>query len=200
MSLDGYGAGAQQTMEDPLGVGGETLHGWLVRQFDDQGTGVDNNPVDAAYFAAMTDDIGAVIMGRNMFGPIRGDWPDGEWKGWWGENPPYHNDVFVLTHHSRRSVPMVGGTTFHFVTGGISEANERARVAAGERDVLVAGGVSTVQQFLRAGLIDSMHVAISPVLLGQGERLFAFDDAPVNYRCIGFEASPYAMHARFARL
>ena len=194
MSLDGYGAGPRQTLEDPLGVGGETLHEWLHHQFDDEGTGADKDPVDASYFAEMTKDIGAVIMGRNMFGPVRGDWPDEEWKGWWGDDPPYHTDVFVLTHHARPSVPMAGGTTFHFVTGGISEATERARAAAGDRDVLVAGGASTVQQFLRAELIESMHVAFSPVLLGGGERLFAFDDATTTTTTTTRRAAELPLH------
>ncbi len=198
VSLDGYGAGPEQSQDEPLGVGGEDLHAWLHRQFDDRPEAI-KDPVDTGFFAEMTDNIGAVIMGRNMFGPVRGDWPDEEWRGWWGDDPPYHCDVFVLTHHDRPSVPMDGGTTFHFVTGGIDDANRRAQAAAGERDVLVAGGASVVQQFLRAGLIDRMHLAFTPILLGRGERLFAFEDAPIGYRCTGFVPSPHAVHARFVR-
>jgi dihydrofolate reductase len=198
ISLDGYGAGPGQSLDEPLGVNGESLHGWLHHQFDDDPSAT-KDPVDQRYFARMTENIGAVIMGRNMFGPVRGEWPDEDWKGWWGDNPPYHTDVFVLTHHERVSQPMAGGTTFHFVTGGIEPATAQARAAAGGRDVLVAGGVSTVQQFLRAGLVDEMHLALSPLLLGRGERLFAFDDAPVAYRCTGFAPSAHAVHASFVR-
>jgi dihydrofolate reductase len=145
-------------------------------------------------------NIGACIMGRNMFGPVRGPWPDESWKGWWGANPPYHAPVFVLTHHQRPPLEMRGGTTFHFVTDGVESALERAVDAAGGRDVLIAGGASTVQQYLRAGLIDEMHYAIAPILLGSGERLFDnLDGGPTGYECVELVSSPAAVHVRLAR-
>lgn len=175
ISLDGFGAGAQQTLNEPLGVGGEHLHDWMraTQTFrrmlgEDGGT----TQVDDQFVKVSFDNVGAWILGRNMFGPVRGDWPDDSWKGWWGENPPYHCEVFVLTHHPRASLTMKGGTTFHFVTEGIHVALERARVAAKGRDVRIGGGVATIHQYLRAQLIDEVHFAISPVLLGSGERLF----------------------------
>jgi dihydrofolate reductase len=160
VSVDGFAAGPNQSVEDPLGEGGERLHRWM---FED-------SEANAAELKAILD-VGAFIMGRNMFGPDRGDW-DLDWKGWWGPEPPYHNPVFVLTHHERAPLEMEGGTTFHFVTGGITEALERARAAAGDRDVSIAGGAATVNQFLAAGLIDELRLHISPMLLGGGARLF----------------------------
>jgi dihydrofolate reductase len=186
LSLEGYGAGARQSEDNPLGVGGEELHGWFYPTktfrsvFGGKGgtTGTDED-----YARRGMENLGAWILGRNMFGPIRGTWPDGEWKGWWGPNPPYHVPVFVLTHHPRESFQMDGGTSFHFVTGGIHEALERAKQAAGERDVRIGGGVETIRQYLRAGLIDEMHLAISPVLLGSGEHLLSGLDLPaLGYR------------------
>ena len=170
MSLDGYAAGPDQSLEHPMGVGGMALHTWAFAAMKaDSG-------VDAEHIAARTDNVGATIMGRNMFGPVRGAWetdPLGsEWTGWWGEEPPYHHDVFVLTHHDHDPIPMAGGTTFHFVTDGIHSALARATAAAGGADIALGGGASTVQQYLRAGLIDDLHVALAPVLLGAGERLF----------------------------
>ena len=181
ISIDGYGAGPNQDLPNPLGVGGEALHEWFVktrtfRQLFGQKGG--STGVDDEFAARGFDNIGAWILGRNMFGPIRGPWPDDSWKGWWGDEPPYHTPVFVLTHHPRPPVMMSGGTTFHFVSDGIHAALERAMEAAGEKDVRLGGGVATVRQYLVAGLIDEMHLAISPVLLGSGENLLAEIDAP----------------------
>jgi dihydrofolate reductase len=198
MSLDGFGAGPDQSIEHPLGVGGMNLHDWFIptrtfqkMQGEDGGTtGVDNDFAERGM-----DGIGAWILGRNMFGPIRGDWPDDEWKGWWGEDPPYHTPVFVLTHHPRESIQMEGGTVFHFVTEGIHTALERAKEAAGGLDVRIGGGPATIRQYLQAGLIDQLHVAISPVLLGRGESLFAgIDLLKLGYRCTEHVTSPGAMH------
>ena len=177
MSIDGFVAGPDQCLADPLGVGGEALHEWLFQTRTDVG-------VDDRVIAEGFDGIGAWIMGRNMFGPVRGAWPDDSWRGWWGKNPPYHVPVFVLTHHARPPLAMEGGTTFHFLTGGIHEALERARDAAGEKDIRIGGGASTIRQYLEARLIDDMHVAVAPVLLGSGEHLFAGLDLPkLGYRC-----------------
>jgi dihydrofolate reductase len=181
ISIDGYGAGPNQDLRNPLGVGGEALHEWFVktrtfRQLFGQKGG--STGVDDEFAARGFDNIGAWILGRNMFGPIRGPWPDDSWKGWWGDEPPYHTPVFVLTHHPRPPILMSGGTTFHFVSDGIHAALERAMEAAGEKDVRLGGGVATVRQYLVAGLIDEMHLAISPVLLGSGENLLAGIDAP----------------------
>jgi dihydrofolate reductase len=198
ISLDGYGAGPQQSLEHPLGVGGKGLHGWFVgtqtfrKLFGNEGgtTGTDDE-----FAARGVTNLGAYILGRNMFGPVRGPWPDASWQGWWGDNPPYHCPVFVLTHHPRESITMAGGTTFHFVTGGIHEALERATQAAGAQDIRLGGGVSTVRQYLQAGLVDEMHVAISPVLLGSGESLLAGIDLPqLGYRCTEHVATPAATH------
>jgi dihydrofolate reductase len=146
------------------------------------------------------DNVGAWILGRNMFGPVRGAWPDDSWKGWWGENPPYHVPVFVLTHHPRESLKMDGGTTFHFVTGGIESALEKARAAAGDQDVRIGGGVGTIQQYLRARLIDEMHVAVSPVVLGSGESLFAgINLVALGYRVRDHVTTPDALHITLAR-
>jgi len=192
ISIDGYGAGPRQSIETPLGVGGEALHGWLVatRTFAQEhgGDGGGTTGIDDQFAARGFDNVGAWIMGRNMFGPVRGAWPNDDWKGWWGTNPPYHNDVFVLTHHPRASITMEGGTTFHFVTEGIHAALERARKAAGGKDVRLGGGVAAIQQYLRAGLLDEMHLAISPVSLGAGEALFAGIDLPA----LGFEVTERA--------
>jgi dihydrofolate reductase len=198
ISLDGFGAGPSQDQDNPLGLGGLALHEWVfgTRTFrqmigsDGGTTGVDDDFV-ARGFA----NIGAWIMGRNMFGPIRGRWPDDTWKGWWGDNPPYHTPVFVLTHHPRASIVMEGGTTFHFVTDGIHEALGHATDAANGRDIRLGGGVATIQQYLRAGLIDEMHLAVSPVLLGSGERLFAGVDAvKLGYKCTRHVATPTTTH------
>ena len=181
VSIDGFGAGADQSIEHPLGRGGEELHKWLVptKMFQkmhggQEGvTGTDNDFAERSF-----ENVGAWIMGRNMFGPIRGQWPNNEWKGWWGDNPPYHVPVYVLTHYPREPLTMQGGTVFHFVTDGIASALDKARQAANGKDIRIGGGVSTIQQFLRAGYIDEMHLAISPMFLGAGEHFFAGIDLP----------------------
>jgi dihydrofolate reductase len=176
VSIDGYGAGPDQSEATPLGAGGEALHEWMVttRTFkamygQEGGTAGVDDQITARGMA----NVGAWIMGRNMFGPVRGPWPNDDWRGWWGTDPPYHCDVFVLTHHARAPVTMEGGTTFHFVTDGIHAALERARAAAGDKDIRLGGGASVIQQYLRAGLLDELHLAIAPVVLGRGESLFA---------------------------
>jgi len=199
VSLDGFGAGPNQSVDDPLGEGGETLHEWFVptRTFQQMVRGNEGGTtgVDDDFAARSFTNSGAWIMGRNMFGPIRGPWPDENWKGWWGDNPPYHCPVFVLTHHERAPVTMAGGTIFHFVTDGIEAALERAVQAANGKDVRVGGGVATVRQYLRAGLIDEMHLAISPMLLGSGEHLFAdIDTASLGYRCTEHVPTQNATH------
>ena len=203
ISLDGFGAGARQSLENPLGVGGKALHGWawetrtFRRMFGQDGG---STGVDEGFAARSFENIGAWILGRNMFGPIRGPWPDEDWKGWWGPNPPYHVPVFVLTHHRRESLTMEGGTTFHFVTDGIQAALERARSAANGRDVRIGGGVATIQQYLRARLIDELHIAISPALLGSGESLFSgVDMVDLGYRCAEHVATEKATHVVIRR-
>jgi dihydrofolate reductase len=198
ISLDGYGAGPNQGLEHPLGMGGEALHGWLIptRTFQQtHGDGVGTTGVNDDFAARSFENIGAWILGRNMFGPIRGAWQDDAWKGWWGDNPPYHSDVFVLTHYPRAPLHMDGDTTFHFVTEGIHAALERAKAAAKGRDVRLGGGAATIRQYLSAGLIDEMHVAISPVLLGSGEHLFnGLDLVKLGYRCVEHVPAPEATH------
>jgi dihydrofolate reductase len=179
ISLDGYGAGPDQSKENPLGKRGEELHDWIIptKMFQTMtgkeggAEGTDNDFAEKSF-----ENIGAWIMGRNMFGPIRGSWPNDEWKGWWGENPPYHVPVFILTNHAREPIHMKGGTVFHFITDGIESALEKAKKAANGKDIRIGGGVSTIRQFLQAGYIDEMHLAISPVFLGSGEHLFAGPD------------------------
>jgi dihydrofolate reductase len=187
ISIDGYGAGPNQTLENPLGVGGEALHEWVVatRTFQQMSGNEGGTTGEDDEFAARGfDNIGAWILGRNMFGPIRGPWPDDSWKGWWGDTPPYHTPVFVLTNHPRESVAMDGGTTFHFVTDGIHAALERARQTANGQDIRLGGGVATIRQYLQVGLIDELHLAISPILLGFGEHLFAnLDTLALGYHC-----------------
>lgn len=204
ISLDGYGAGPDQSQKEPLGVGGEALHEWIVPTQTFRGmSGGDQKGttgIDDDFAARGLRNLGAWILGRNMFGPVRGPWPDENWKGWWGKNPPYHVPVFVLTHHKRPDQPMEGNTTFHFVTGGIEEALDRARAAAGGQDVRIGGGANTIQQYLRAGLIDEMHLAIAPIVLGRGERLFEDVDLPsLGYRCIEHAASKSATHVVLGR-
>jgi dihydrofolate reductase len=199
VSVDGFGAGPDQSLENPLGVGGVALHEWAFatrtlqkRVLGGEGgeTGIDDD-----FAARGFRNVGAWILGRNMFGPVRGPWPDDQWKGWWGDNPPYHVPVFVLTHHAREPIPMAGGTTFHFVTDGIHRALEGAKEAAKGLDVRVGGGVATIRQYLRAGLIDEMHIAISPVFLGSGESLFAGIDMPaLGYRCAEHVGTQRATH------
>jgi dihydrofolate reductase len=186
VSLDGYIAGPDQSLENPLGIGGTELHTWAfsTRTFQDKVFGTDGGAtgVDDEIAARGFSNIGAWILGRNMFGPIRGPWQDEEWKGWWGDNPPYHVPAFVLTHFQRDPIELAGGTTFFFVTGGVREALALARDAAGGKDIRIGGGANTVQQFLRDGLIDEMHIAVTPVILGAGERLFE----GVNLRELGY--------------
>ncbi|HWU14095.1 MAG TPA: dihydrofolate reductase family protein [Caulobacter sp.] len=203
ISLDGFGAGPEQSLEDPLGKGGETLHQWMfgTRFFHTMvGREGGSDGVDQAYAHRAMSGFGAFILGRNMFGPVRGPWPDGSWKGWWGANPPYHAPTFVLTHHPREPIEMEGGTTFVFVTEGIEAALDQARAAAGDLDVKIGGGVETVRQYLRAGLIDELHYALSPVVLGQGEAMFAGIDLPaLGFRVAEHQASEHATHIVLAR-
>ena len=192
ISLDGYGAGLRQSEQDPLGVGGEQLHEWI---FDDAATDVDRR-----FRARGEEGVGATIMGRNMFGPVREDWGTSDWTGWWGEGPPFHHDVFVLTHHPRDPVAMAGGTTFHNASEGIEAALERARAAAGDRSVRLGGGVATVRHYLQAGLLDELHLAVVPALLGSGERLFGdLGTALDGWRCVGFAPSAMVTHVRLRR-
>lgn len=204
LSLDGYGAGPDQDLHNPLGVGGATLHGWAMstRTFQRKVFGNDGGQdgIDEDFAARGFRNVGAWIMGRNMFGPVRGPWPDESWRGWWGENPVYQVPVFVLTHHARPPLVMAGGTTFHFVTGGLHAALARAREAAGGQDVRLGGGVSVIRQALCERLVDEMHVAISPVLLGAGERLFdGVNLLALGYACTRHERSPLATHVVFTR-
>ena len=198
ISLDGYGAGPNQSKETPLGEGGEELHEWLVgtRFFKQMGghdggvTGIDNDFAEQGMANA-----GAFILGRNMFGPIRGPWPDESWRGWWGKNPPYHTPTFVLTHHPRPPQEMEGGTVFHFVTDGIEAALDQARAVAQGKDVRIGGGAATIRQYLRARLLDEVRLAIPPILLGQGESLFEGIDLPaLGYRVKEHVSTEAAMH------
>ncbi|MGZ5984068.1 MAG: dihydrofolate reductase family protein [Caulobacteraceae bacterium] len=203
ISFDGFGAGPEQSLENPLGRRGRELHQWAFptrffqTMFGKEGgsEGVDND-----YAQRSMSGFGAFILGRNMFGPVRGPWPDESWKGWWGSNPPYHAPTFVLTHHPRDPIEMEGGTTFIFVTEGIEAALEQAKAAAGDLDVKIGGGVETVRQYLRAGLIDEMHFALSPVVLGQGEAMLAGIDLPsLGFRVTEHQASEHATHIVLAR-
>ena len=198
ISIDGYGAGPSQDLQNPLGVNGPELMEWFfhtrvwrkMHGEADGETGVDNQIAELGF-----SGVGAWILGRNMFGPVRGPWPDDSWKGWWGEEPPYHVPVFVLTHHPRRPLSMAGGTEFRFITGGIEDALAQARTAAGGLDVRVGGGASTIRQYLRAGLIDELHLAVRPVLLGAGEQLFTgLDLRSLGYECARHVAGERAMH------
>jgi dihydrofolate reductase len=198
ISIDGFGAGPEQSLANPLGSGGTGLHTWAFatktfrQMFGEEGgsTGIDNAIAERGF-----NGIGAWIMGRNMFGPIRGPWPDNEWKGWWGDVPPYHTDVFVLTHHAREPLAMTGGTTFYFVADGIEKVLKRAFASAKGQDVRLGGGAATIRQYLRAGLIDEMHIAISPVLLGAGEPLFTgIDLLSLGYKVIEHVPTENATH------
>ena len=203
LSIDGYGAGPDQSVQNPLGVGGMALHEWVfpTRTFQRMhGNTEGSTGVDEDFAARSFANVGAWILGRNMFGPVRGPWPDEQWKGWWGDEPPYHVPVFVLTHHPRGSIEMQGGTTFHFVTDGIHAALERARAAAAGNDVRLGGGVQTVRQYLRAKLVDEIHFAISPVLLGRGEAMFTdIDLTALGFRCSEHVAAQSAMHVVLTR-
>jgi dihydrofolate reductase len=198
ISIDGYGAGPNQDLQNPLGVRGTELMEWLfntrmwrnMHQLDGGETGIDNEIAEQGLAG-----IGSWILGRNMFGPIRGPWPDDSWKGWWGDEPPYHTPVFVLTHYSRAPFKMAGGTEFHFITEGIDSALELAKSAAGDRDVRLGGGVSTIRQYLRAGLIDELHLAIRPILLGSGEHLLQdIDLRSLGYQCVKYVPGEQAAH------
>lgn len=198
VSLDGYGAGPDQSLDTPLGVRGPEIMEWFfptrffhtMQGLDGGETGTDNTLAEQSF-----TNIGAWILGRNMFGPVRGPWPDESWKGWWGDEPPYHTPVFVLTNHSRAPLEMAGGTVFHFVTGGIREALERAKAAADGADVRIGGGVSTVRQYLEAGLLDDLHLAVRPMLLGKGENLYGgLDLTAVGYECYHHVAGERATH------
>jgi dihydrofolate reductase len=203
ISLDGYGAGPDQSVDHPLGVGGNRLHTWAFktragRQMLGQSGG--DEGVDNDFWMRGDESIGATVMGRNMFGPIRGPWGDEKWRGWWGDEPPYHHPVFVLTHHPHDPIPMEGGTTFHFVTDGIEAALDEALAAANGENVRIGGGVATIQEYLAAGLIDELHVVITPVLLGGGERLFdRLDGAEARYECVELVGTPNVVHARLER-
>jgi dihydrofolate reductase len=203
ISMDGYAAGPDQDVDHPLGMRGLELHEWVfktrywrLRQGEEGG----DEGLDDRFLAAGDEGIGATVMGRNMFGPIRGPWKAEQWRGWWGDDPPYHHPVFVLTHHPQAPITMQGGTTFNFVTEGIEAALDRAFKAAEGRDVRLGGGAATIQQYLRARLVDEMHLAIVPVLLGRGERLFDnLQGGPDGYECVEFGSSDSVVHTRFIR-
>lgn len=204
ISADGYGAGVEQSLENPLGKGGEDFHAWMVESrhfksmYGKEGGGSEG--IDNDFTVRAMAGLGAWVMGRNMFGPVRGPWPDHEWKGWWGDNPPYHCPVFVLTHHPRPPLEMEGGTVFHFVTGGPEAALELARAAAGDQDVRIGGGVATVRHYLETRAIDEMHLAIAPALLGKGEALLAGIDLPaLGYRVAEQASGERALHLVIAR-
>ncbi|HEX5229468.1 MAG TPA: dihydrofolate reductase family protein [Bryobacteraceae bacterium] len=203
VSLDGYAAGPHQSLDAPLGVRGPELFEWFfstrtwkqMHGMEGGSIGADND-----WAARAMENVGAWILGRNMFGPVRGPWTDNTWKGWWGEDPPYHVPVFVLTHYDREPIEMQGGTTFHFVTGGIQAALERARDAAKDKDVRIGGGAATIRQFLQAGLIDELHLAFRPILMGSGENLFAgIDMAELGYRSTEHVATETALHVVLKR-
>lgn len=198
VSIDGFAAGSHQDLDNPLGIRGKELHTWMYKTDCFQkmiGNKSGVKDVDNTFVEKSFENVGAWILGRNMFGPIRGPWTDDTWKGWWGENPPYHCDVYILTHYERSSIKMQGGTVFHFVTDGIESALKKAKMTAKNKDVRIGGGVSTVKQYLKAGLIDEIHLACSPVFLGEGENLFS----NLNLYNLGFQniehtATPNAMH------
>jgi dihydrofolate reductase len=198
ISADGFGAGADQSIDNPMGVGGLAMHGWAfeTKTFRAMHGGEGGSTgVDEEFAARSFENVGAWILGRNMFGPVRGSWGDESWKGWWGDTPPYHVPVFVLTHYERPPLEMKGGTTFYFVTEGIEEAAKKAAVAAGGKDVRIGGGVSTIQQYLKAGVIDEMHLVVSPVLLGAGEKFFGnLDLVKLGFRVTRHVMSERVMH------
>jgi dihydrofolate reductase len=203
MSLDGYVAGPDQSLENPLGIGAPPLHEWIFttrggRAMIGQEGG--DTGVNEDFFQRGVHGVGATIMGRNMFGPVRGPWPDEQWRGWWGEEPPFHHPVFVLTHHQRPSLEMQGGTTFHFITDGIESALSQALAAADGQDVRLGGGADTVRQYVRARLLDELHVAVVPTLLGGGERLLDdLDGAGSDYECVEHVAATGVTHVVLAR-
>ncbi|HEY7900733.1 MAG TPA: dihydrofolate reductase family protein [Caulobacteraceae bacterium] len=200
VSLDGFGAGPDQSLEHPLGKRGGELHGWFYPTRTFRSMIGEDGGTDDRFASAAAEGFGAFILGRNMFGPIRGPWPDATWKGWWGEDPPYHAPTFILTHQARAPIVMEGGTTFHFVTDGIESALDQAKAAAGEKDVKIGGGVATIRQYLLAGAIDTMHLALSPVVLGRGESLFAGLDLPnLGYRVTEVVPAQLATHVVLTR-
>src|SRR5579872_3070732 len=204
VSVDGYGAGTNQDLDNPMGVGGMTLHEWVfpTRTFQKMLFGKDGGTTgpDDDFAARGFDNIGAWILGRNMFGPVRGPWPDDSWKGWWGDEPPYHCDVFVLTHHARAPIEMRGGTVFHFVTDGIESALQRARQSAGGNNIRLGGGVATIREYLNARLVDELHLAIAPALLGSGESLFGdIDLVRLGYNRSEHVATAKATHIVFTK-
>lgn len=195
VSIDGFGAGPDQSLEDPLGKGGQALHAWFYPTRTFRAMLGQEGGTEDHFARASAEGFGAFIIGRNMFGPSRGEWPDDDWKGWWGEDPPYHAPTFILTHYARAPIVMAGGTTFHFVTEGIEAALAQAKAAAGDLDVKIGGGVSTVRQYLQARAIDELHLAVSPVLLGRGESLFAGLDLPgLGYRVADSVPTELATH------
>ena len=203
VSLDGFAAGPDQSLENPLGVNGPEIFQWFFptktfRQMQGQDDG--ETGVDDSFARRAMDGFGAFILGRNMFGPIRGDWPDDSWKGWWGDDPPYHAPTFVLTHYPRPPIEMRGGTTFHFVSDGLSSALQKARAAAGAKDIKIGGGVETVRQYVQAGHVDEIHLALAPVALGQGEPLFSgLDLRALGYRTVEHVATERATHIVLAK-
>ncbi|AJQ94507.1 dihydrofolate reductase family protein [Gynuella sunshinyii] len=203
LSIDGFGAGPEQSLENPLGKGGKELHTWMLgTRFFKQMIGADGGSegIDNDYAVRSMSGFGAFILGRNMFGPIRDEWPDQAWKGWWGDNPPYHAPTFILTHYPREPIEMDGGTTFHFVTEGIEAALEKAKAAAQGKNVKIGGGVSTVRQYLAAGLIDELHLVISPVILGRGEAMFTGIDLPsLGYAVTEQVTTETALHVVLAK-
>lgn len=203
ISLDGFGAAPDQTLQNPFGTGGTVLTTWMfkTRMFREMiGQEGGSTDIDDQFARKSMENVGAWIMGRNMFGPVRGPWPDDSWKGWWGPNPPYHVPVFVLTHHPRPPIEMEGGTVFHFVDDGIEAALKRAKQVAGDKDVRIGGGVSTVRQFLQASLLDELHLVVSPVLLGAGENVFSGLDLPaLGYACTESVAGTNATHVKVVR-
>jgi len=203
VSLDGFGAGADQSLENPLGVRGPEIFQWFfpTKTFqqmhgkDDGETGTDDS-----FARRAMEGFGAFILGRNMFGPVRGEWPDDQWKGWWGDTPPYHAPTFILTHHPRPPIEMLGGTTFHFVSEGIDVALQKARAAAGAKDIKIGGGVETVRQYVQAGHVDEIHLAVAPVAIGQGEPLFSgIDLRALGYRTVEHVPTARATHIVLAK-
>jgi dihydrofolate reductase len=203
ISIDGFGAGPEQSLNDPLGKGGMELHRWFfgTRTMNAMmGKAGGTQGIDESYASRAMAGMGAFILGRNMFGPIRGDWPDESWKGWWGDNPPYHTPTFILTHYPREPIPMEGGTTFYFVTDGIEAALDKAREVAGGKDIRIGGGVSTVRQYLQAGLVDELHFAVAPIILGRGEAMFAGIDLPaLGFQVVEHVATEFATHVVLAK-
>ena len=205
MSIDGFAAGLNQRLEQPFGDATEGFTDWMFetpsgrKMLGLDGGAVDADNPDDPYVAHSFDNVGAVILGRNMFAPSRGPWTDDGWTGWWGDDPPYHAPTFVLTHHEHESIPMEGGTTFHFATDGIDDTLTRACAAANGMDVRLMGGAETVRQYLAAGLVDTLHVVMVPMLIGRGERIFPESAPPPGYRCTEHIATPNVVHLRFER-